>query len=86
MATGCMMIHRRVLDALEKPFFRLVTDEAATRLMDSEDFYFCRKAREAGFTIYLDTDMPCSHVKDVDLREILHWCEQYARRSVLMPP
>jgi GT2 family glycosyltransferase len=82
---GCMMIRRRVLDAVEKPFFKIVTDEAATRLVDTEDFYFCRKAAKAGFSIYLDTDMPCGHVKQMDLRALLHWCEQYARRSLLMP-
>lgn len=82
---GCMMIHRRVLEAVEKPFFKIVTDETATRLVDTEDFYFCRKARKDGFSIYLDTDRPCGHVKQMDLRTMLHWCEQYAPRSLLMP-
>jgi GT2 family glycosyltransferase len=85
VGSGCMMIRRRVLDAVEKPFFRLVTDEAVTRLVDTEDFYFCRKAAKAGFSIYLDTDMPCGHVKQMNLRSMMHGCEQYARASLLMP-
>lgn len=84
IGTGCMMIHRRVLDALEKPFFRVVADETATTLVDTEDFYFCQKAAKAGFSVYLDTDVPCGHVKQMDLRVMLHWCEQYASRSLMM--
>jgi GT2 family glycosyltransferase len=82
---ACLMIHRRVLVSLPRPWFRLEMDETVTRLLDSEDFYFCRKARAAGFKIHLDSDRPCGHVKSIDLRAMLHWAEQFAQRNAWMP-
>ena len=31
---------------------------------ESEDFFFCSKARAAGFKIYVDTSVICSHEFD----------------------
>ncbi len=84
VGSACLMIHRRVIKAMPQPWFRTVMDETITQLLDSEDFYFCRKAREAGFKIYLDTDRPCGHIKSIDLLALVHWAEQYAQRSAIV--
>jgi hypothetical protein len=78
---GCFMIHRRVLEALEEPFFRMEMDEKILVITASEDFSFCRKARKAGFRIWLDTGKPCRHIKSLDMRESIHWAQAYSRRE-----
>jgi len=53
---GCCLIHRRVFEALEPPYFKW--DDGATA---GEDFYFCRKVQEAGFKIMADPSVICGH-------------------------
>jgi len=53
---GCLLIHKRVLDAIGDPWFKC--NEGATF---GEDFYFCRKAQAAGFKIYVDPGVICGH-------------------------
>ena len=50
--TGFMLIHRDVLEKVG-PFDYGV---------ESEDIMFCRRAREAGFTVWLDTTVRVGHV------------------------
>lgn len=78
---GCMMIHRRVLEGIGDPFFRMEMDETVQWITASEDFSFCRKARKAGFRIWLDTGMPCRHIKSLDMRDSIHWAQAYSRRE-----
>ena len=56
VAGGCagMLIRREVLLAVEEPWF-----EYADR---SEDIIFCEKAREAGFSLYCDTEARLGHI------------------------
>lgn len=54
---GCLLVHRRVIEKLEKPYFKYI--EGST---GGEDFYFCRKIRDAGFPIYLDVGVICGHM------------------------
>lgn len=49
------MIRRDVLERLTPPFFQCTQDNAG------EDFYFCRKAKEAGFKIYADLSLYIGH-------------------------
>ncbi|MDE1900401.1 MAG: hypothetical protein KGI37_02010 [Alphaproteobacteria bacterium] len=54
LPTGCMLISTSVFDALEKPYFNLVAEGDQLR---GEDYYFCEKARAAGFDIWCDGDL-----------------------------
>ncbi len=56
---GCCLIHRSVFDKIEKPYFKWTNGFVENGI--SEDFYFCNKAREAGFHIFVDTTMQCEH-------------------------
>ena len=54
--TGCMLIDMRVFDALDLPYFAFTIAENGVGTV-GEDVYFCRKAREAGFKIYVDQQL-----------------------------
>lgn len=56
---GCCLIHKSVFDKLSKPYFKWTFGFENNGI--SEDFYFCNKAREAGFHIYVDTSISCEH-------------------------
>jgi hypothetical protein len=56
VSAGCLLINRRVFDALEKPYF-----QCSEGKNNGEDFYFCRKAQLAGFKIYCDPSVLCGH-------------------------
>jgi hypothetical protein len=69
---GCVLVHRSVIDDIEPPWFRWTKgfDDHPWDLQHqgehpgiSEDFYFCHKAQEAGYDIYLDTTVKCMHEK-----------------------
>jgi len=47
IGTGLMLIPRRVLERIERPWFH-VEDDAETLKVIPEDYYFCRKVRAAG--------------------------------------
>jgi len=51
---GCLLIHREVLAKVPRPWF-------SAREGGTEDFYFCRKAKQAGFEIYGDMSVICDH-------------------------
>lgn len=56
IGAGCILVHRRVLDAIEPPWFQY---NEGTFI--GEDFYFCRKVQAAGFKIFVDPGVICGH-------------------------
>lgn len=54
--TGCLLIRLSVFDALTRPYFRYVTDEAGGEIV-GEDYAFCDQARAAGFRIWCDANL-----------------------------
>jgi hypothetical protein len=64
VGSGCLLIHRRVLLGMKKPWFEwlLDHDELPENQRCSEDYDFCRKARKAGFRIFVDTSVQCKHI------------------------
>lgn len=64
--TGCLMIHRRVFEAMEPPYFEyLLTEEGLLKL--GQDYYFCMKAKQAGFRIWVHTKYIAAHYQTVEL-------------------
>lgn len=63
--TAGMLIKREVFEAIEPPYFLNVYQEDGSLLTD--DIYFCRKAREAGFRIHVDTSAVLSHIALVEI-------------------
>jgi GT2 family glycosyltransferase len=69
---GCLLVNREVFESLEPPYFRWTRgfddhpwdlQHQGERPGISEDFYFCHKALEAGYDIYVDTTVKCIHEK-----------------------
>jgi hypothetical protein len=62
---GCMVIARRVLEAIKAPFLRVwdqwgVVDEGL-------DYAFCRRVKAAGFKVYAHWDYCCEHWCTIEL-------------------
>ena len=64
VGAGALLISRKVLETLPYPWFFWSRNDPRVPLKEriSEDMYFCKKAREAGFQIYLDASVRCLHV------------------------
>ena len=62
---GFMLIKKGVFEKLEYPWFRPVWEEYSEGVRDfcSEDVGFCLKATEAGFKIFVNTDVRPGHEK-----------------------
>ncbi|MDR3462703.1 MAG: hypothetical protein P4L76_10355 [Beijerinckiaceae bacterium] len=56
LPTGCLLIRMAVFKALSEPYFRFLNDEKTGEIM-GEDYVFCDRAREAGFSIWCDTTL-----------------------------
>jgi len=64
VGTGGMLVQRRVLDALEAPWF-----ESGRTGPDAlgEDLWFCTKARKKGFRTYVDLDTRMGHMTTTEV-------------------
>jgi len=61
---GCCLIHTSVFKNLKKPYFEWTLsfeDPENVGVGRSEDFEFCKKARERGYKIWADTSIQCRH-------------------------
>jgi len=72
-ANGMMLVKMEVFDKLEWPYWKTEYHEDGAKL--GADIYFFDKAREAGYDIWVDPSIKCSHFKTVDL---LGFVQKYA--------
>lgn len=63
--TGCILIKRRVLEAIKSPFKRIFDEDGIETM--GLDLSFCKKAKERGFKIFASIKHKCSHYKTLDL-------------------
>lgn len=63
VGAGCLLINRKVLESIQKPWFEWLCDKDDLPQYEkvSEDFAFCRKAKRSGFKIHVDTSVECMH-------------------------
>ena len=59
-ATGLMLIHRSVLEKVETPWFTVIDYPTIGDILP-DDFYFCLKAKDAGFKIAIDPRIATWH-------------------------
>lgn len=64
VGTAGLLVRRRVFETLTDPWFE--TGRVSSEHLN-EDTYFCQKAREAGFTVWLDTGAALGHLRPVSL-------------------
>ena len=69
VGSGCMLISRRVLLRIKKPFERIYDEDGCVTI--GADFNFCRKVKEAGFKIHVNYNYPCQHFKEVEMIEMI---------------
>lgn len=64
LGAGCLMVRRAVFDAIDYPWFdtgfKFVKSQGKNSFI-TEDTWFCAKAEEAGFDMYLDTSISSPH-------------------------
>lgn len=63
---GFMLIETSVLQKLQTPLFQFTQVGSEGIQTETEDVFFCRKARDAGFDIVIDHDLSkeCAHIGD----------------------
>lgn len=78
-ATGCMIIKRRVIEhfakdaPLDNDGIPAVFDwpkYATGKSITSDDLSFCRRAKEAGFSLKVHTGIRWGHIKQRDMRDV----------------
>lgn len=68
VGSGAMFIHRRVLQKVKPAFVRTWDDDGI--VATGSDLLFCKRAKEAGFRIWVHYDHICRHFKERDLLEV----------------
>lgn len=69
VGTGMLLVHRSVFTTIEPPWFRFQYKPDGT--MDlSEDYYFCEKAKKAGFELFVDPNCVAGHAKYMDMYDM----------------
>ncbi len=62
IGTGCIVIHRRVLEHPDlRPAFQLGVNALGVQVM-TEDVLFCKKAKAVGFQVWVDWDVHADHL------------------------
>jgi hypothetical protein len=69
LGTGMLLIHRDVLKTIEPPWFQFKYDKDGLIEL-SEDYYFCEKAKKAGFELFVDPNCVAGHAKYIDLYDM----------------
>ena len=65
ICNGIMLVKTEVFDNLKWPYWD--KEFSCGKLVTGEDVYFCEKARKAGYDLWVDPKLKCSHFKIVDL-------------------
>lgn len=63
-----LLIHRRVFEAMEGPWFSHGSQPDGSHLAD--DQFFCRKAVEAGFEVWVDTALTLPHYTTAEIKPV----------------
>lgn len=65
---ACVIVKRKVYEMIERPYQFHYHRDGTMSL--TADFDFCQKVQKAGFKIYVDFGLQCSHFKTVDLKQV----------------
>ncbi len=58
--TGCLLIKREVFEKMPRPWFGLGTPDQWL----GEDVFFCKRAKESGFEVWIDPMLEVGHIGD----------------------
>ena len=64
VGAGCLLIKSDVFKKIKPPYFKFLKDDPATEDGGSisADNFFCRKLKDAGIEVYVDTRICCGHI------------------------
>lgn len=81
---GLMLIDMRVIQAMDTPLFQFTQEGSDGIQTETEDVFFCRKARAAGFNILIDHDLSkrCAHIGDWDYTTSMSDIAQAAKQEI----
>lgn len=72
---GCVLMHRKVFETLDPPWFNYTMRYRWRKGAEwerenwlSEDWYLFKKAKDAGFQVFLNTTVECIHQTTVNIR------------------
>ena len=68
VGTGCILIHRRVLENMKAPFHIHFDEDGILTI--GTDFAFCERATEAGFEIFTTPKRVCEHFKELGMLDM----------------
>ena len=63
VGTGFMLINLDVFKHISEPWFFWESNDKG-ELVTGEDYWFCEKARKAGFDVWVDLTIPIKHIGD----------------------
>jgi hypothetical protein len=74
VGTGIMLIKRNVFEGMTEPWFDMPW-QTGTRGYMGEDVFFCKKAQELGFKVYIDHDVSkeIGHIGTFEFRHDHTW-------------
>jgi len=61
VAASAMLIHRSVFEVVKSPWFLASSTEGQAEI-GTEDYAFCRKCKDVGIKVYLDTGITPKHI------------------------
>ncbi len=67
--TGALLFNMEIFDKIDEPWFKVIT-EISSRT--GEDIYFCEKAKEAGFRIFVDTSIEVDHLATIAINKPMY--------------
>lgn len=67
--TGCFVVEREVYENLVTNWFRFKYDEDG-KCVGGEDMHFYERVREIGYKVYIDSQVMCGHIGEVDYRQV----------------
>jgi hypothetical protein len=62
VGASCLLIKRHVFEKIQQPWFLQLPDGG------TEDLYFCRKALDAGFKVFVDSDNKSTHIANLEVK------------------
>ena len=67
--TGALFFNMEIFDKIEEPWFKVLNNPDGRV---GEDIYFCAKAKEAGFQIFVDTSIEVDHLSTIAINRRLY--------------
>lgn len=70
---ACLLVDMEVFENVEKPWFDFIANpDEKVKFGIGEDVYFCNKAKQAGYKIYVDTRCTNKHIGAIEVDDEIY--------------